>query len=113
MKLYRLKTQFLGKDLDAKADLGFVVTDSEEKVAEYINQRYYDGNWWDPYMEEDEEGIEETRQDYLTHKGDFHTEYAGEFYDQKYGWEEVSEVTDDQVAMLYSLGMLEKIDDFS
>lgn len=110
MKLYRVKTEFWGKDLSEKATLGYVVADSEEEVAEHINQKHTYGEWFlGIYGNDDPEEMEITKQDYLANKGDIHTEYAGEFYDQKYGWEEIGEVTDEQIAVLRDLGITQEL----
>lgn len=108
MKLYQIITKFWGKDLNESASLGYVIADSEEEVAEYISQSYHDGEWFG-YEDDDPDEYAKRRQDYLANKGDIHTEYDGEFYDQKYGWEGVGEVTDEQIAVLQNLGVLQEL----
>jgi hypothetical protein len=103
MQLFRIITQFWGKDLSESAQLGYVVAETEEEVADHISRKHCYGAW---FGEEGDEDVAETREDYIANKGDIHTQYAGEFYDQKYGWEIVDEVTDDQVALLRSLGII-------
>ena len=107
VRLYKITTHFLGKDLDHRAFLGYVVADSDDEVAEHINQKYHYGEWFgyaDPSEPDDETAAQ--RQDYIAHKGDDHTEYAGEFYDQKFGWQEIGEITEEQVAVLRTLDVI-------
>ncbi len=113
MRLYRIKTEFWNDNEKEKALLGYVVANSEDKVVEYINQKYHRGGWFTFNNYDNSRVLQNeaslTKQDYLTNKGDFHTEHVGEYYDQKYGWEEVGEVTDEQIATLFELGILEKV----
>ncbi|OGZ05698.1 MAG: hypothetical protein A2762_02570 [Candidatus Lloydbacteria bacterium RIFCSPHIGHO2_01_FULL_54_11] len=108
-RLYRITTHFWGKDLDEGAILGYVVADSPEEVAEHISQKVHGGEWFGYESDDGAEAVEETRLDYIAKQGDFHTEPAGEFYDQKYGWEEVGEVTDEQVTTLAALKITEPL----
>lgn len=106
MKLFRLKTEFWGKDLNEKASLGYIVAESEEEVAEYINNKYCYGDWFGSNEDGDEDYVEMLRQDFIAHNGNFHTEYRGEFYDQKYGWEELGDIKDDQLDVLKAFGII-------
>ena len=103
MKLYKMTTAFLGKDLNKTAILGYLVAESEEQVAEHINHKYCYGEWFG----DDQEEKENKKQDIIANKGDFHTEYDGEFYDQKYGWKEVCTVDGEQMLILSQLCITE------
>lgn len=128
MNLYRITTRFLGKDLYEDVMLGYVVADSEEEVAEHINHEYKYSEWFgcaedevdeeedydskEEYLEDLEEAqewIANNKQDIVSHKGDFHNEYAGEFYDQKYGWKDMGEISEPQVSVLRELGILNEL----
>jgi hypothetical protein len=39
-------------------------------------------------------------------KGDYDSKYMGEFYDQKYGWEDLGEVSAEDIASLKRLKIL-------
>lgn len=108
-KLYRIKTQFLGKDLNEEAILGYVVADTEAEVADHINKKHKCSEWFGAEGYDDIEDIQAQRTDYMANRGDFHTEYDGEFYDQKYGWEEVGEIADAEITILKLLGITEEL----
>lgn len=109
MKLFKLTTKFYGKDLEKVTLLGFVVADTEEDVARHINWTYHYGEWLGDCYSDDPADHEYRLPEFVKNKGDFHTEYAGEFYDQKYGWEEMYEVTDEQIAVLRASGALDEL----
>lgn len=101
--LFKITTAFLGQDLDEVAILGYLIAESEEQVAEHINHRYCYGIWFGT----NEKEKEINKQDFIANNGDFHTEYDGEFYDQKYGWEEVATLNDDEMKVLFDLRIAE------
>jgi hypothetical protein len=107
-KLYRITTEFWGKDLNEKAILGYVVAETEEQIAQHISKKYVFGQWFGEGYDDASE-VETRRQDYIDNKGDSHTEYAGEFYDQKFGWEEVMEITSKQIAFLKTIGVVDEL----
>lgn len=98
MRLYRIKTHFYAKDLDEGAILGYILAENGLKVYDYINEKYMYGDWSEIVMRDREEIIAE--------EGDFDSENTGEFYDQKYGWEDLGEVSSDDIATLKRLKIL-------
>ena len=106
-KLYRVTTQFWGKDLNEKAILGYVVAKTDLEVADHISKKYKGGERFD--WGTDGDALEGKRGEYIANRGDFHTEYAGEFYDQKYGWEEIAQISDEQIIVLKTLGIVEDL----
>jgi hypothetical protein len=105
MKLFKITTIFLGKDLEQRAILGFITRGTEDEVADYINEKYRYEEW---FGEEDEgaEWLAEQKAKIIAAKGDLEAPYEGEFYDQKYGWEGLGEVTDEQIATLKALSVI-------
>ena len=98
MKLYKIITYFWGKDLNEQAFLGYLVKTSDEEVYEHINEEYKGNDW--------PESVNMDREDIINQKGDFDSGYMGEFYDQKYGWEEVGEITLEQITCLEQLSII-------
>ncbi len=98
MKLYRITTQFIGKDLDETVMIGYIVAENDEAVYAYIEKK----EKWDEWPE----SVDMTREAIIAAKGDFNSEYMGEFYDQKYGWEDCGDITAEEVAPLERLGVL-------
>jgi hypothetical protein len=98
MRLYRIMTHFYGKDLDRGASLGFAVAENDEGIYEYINQKYKYNDW--------PESVQMDREAIIAAKGDLGSDYMGEFYDQKYGWEDLGEVSADEVANLKRMKIL-------
>lgn len=95
MRLYKIKTHFYGKDLDEEASLGYAVAENDDGIYDHINKKYkYDG--WP-------ESVEMTREEIIASNGDYDSEYMGEFYDQKYGWEDLGEVSTEDIAHLKRL----------
>jgi hypothetical protein len=103
LHLYRINTKFLGKDLEEKAILGYVAAENVDQVIDHIrNSR--DETWADTwYPKGGWKKDDQKRADYIANQGDFHTEYDGEFYDQKYGWNDLGEITPEQVETLKKL----------
>jgi hypothetical protein len=99
----------MGKDLSETVMLGFVIAETEEEIGRHINWKYGYGGWLGNSYSEDPEEREYLLAEYVEHKGDFHTDYAGEFYDQKYGWEEMGEITDEQAAVLHAVGVVDEL----
>ena len=98
MRLYRIKTHFYGKDLDAEANLGYAVAENDDGIYDHINKNKFGGKW--------PEFVEMTREAIIAEEGDCDSEYMGEFYDQKYGWEDLGEVSADDIANLKRLKVL-------
>ncbi|MDP2668429.1 MAG: hypothetical protein Q8P07_01160 [bacterium] len=95
MRLYKIKTHFYGKDLNEEAILGYTVADNETGIYDHINKKFkYDG-WPDSVMM--------TQEEIIIAKGDYDSEYMGEFYDQKYGWEDLGEISGGDFASLVRL----------
>lgn len=98
MKLYRITTKFLGKDLNQNAVLGYVVNESEDGIYDHIEKEFKFGDW--------PGSVHMSGADIIAAKGDMNSEYEGEFYDQKYGWEDLGEVSEADVAHLKRLGII-------
>lgn len=98
VKLYQIKTRIIGKDLDETVTIGFIVAESDEAVYDHIDEKHQYGGW--------AESVHLTREEIIAAKGDFGTKYMGEFFDQKFGWEELGEVTPEEIATLRRLGVL-------
>lgn len=98
MRLYRIKTHFYGKDLDEEANLGYAVAKNDEGVYEHINNKFKYDEW--------PESVEMTREKIIAARGDYDSEYMGEFYDQKYGWEDLGEVSAEDIAHLKKLKII-------
>ena len=98
MRLYRIKTHFYGKDLDAEPNLGYAVAENDDGIYDHINKKHKYNEW--------PEFVEMTREAIVAAKGDYDSEYMGEFYDQRYGWEDLGEVSADDVANLKRLKVL-------
>jgi hypothetical protein len=99
MKLYRITTRFLGKDLNQNAVLGYVVKEGEDGIYDHIEKKFKFGDW--------PSSVHMSCADIIADKGDTNSEYEGEFYDQKYGWEDLGEVSETDVAHLKRLGILQ------
>lgn len=98
MKLYKIRTHFYGKDLDEETSLGYTVAENDEGIFDHINKEYKYDEW--------PELVEMTREEIIAAKGDYNSEYMGEFYDQKYGWENLGHVSSEDIACLKRLGIL-------
>ena len=98
MRFYKIKTHFYGKDLDEETALGYAVAENEGGIYDLINKKYRYNEW--------PELVEMTREEIVAAKGDYDSEYMGEFYDQKYGWEDLGEVSADDIANLNRLRVL-------
>lgn len=98
MRLYRVRTHFIAKDLDKDAILEFILAKNEDEVYEYINNKHCIGDW--PGC------AEMTREDIMAARGDFDADPHGEFYDQKFGWDDLREVSSEEIATLKRLGIL-------
>ena len=100
MRLYKIRTHFYGKDLDKEAILEYAVSEDGKGIYDHINKKYNYGEW--------SECVEMTRETIIAAKGDYDSEYMGEFYDQKYGWEDLGEVSADDIVNLKRLRVLSK-----
>ena len=98
MRLYKIKTHFYGKDLNKEASLGCVVAENDDGIYDHINKRHKYDEW--------PESVQMSREEIIAAKGDYNSEYMGEFYDQKYGWEDLGEVSDEDIAGLRRLKVL-------
>ncbi len=99
MKLYKITTHFYGKDLDEAAILGHVVAETDEAVYDHINKEYKCDDW--------PSSVNMTREAIVAERGDHGSEYMGEFYDQKYGWEDLGEVSIEDATCLKRFGILD------
>ena len=105
MKLYRIKTLFLGENLQEEAQLGFILAIDEESVYQYISDHFA---WGEPWERQYENGV---KAQIMENKGDYAEEYLGEGYDQKFAWEEVApSVSEDEIKVLKKFGVLLKWD---
>ena len=109
MRLFRLKTQFVGKHLDKTVMLGFVLAGSEEQVARHISWKYRYGEWLGDDTSSDPEERERLLSDYVEHKGDFHAPPEGDYHTQMLGWEEMGEVTEGQASVLRAVGVVDEL----
>lgn len=98
MRLYKIKTHFYGKDLDEEVILGYAVAENDDGIYDHINEKIMYDEWPD--------SVGMTRENIIAAKGDYDSKYMGEFYTQKYGWEDLGEVSADDVANLKRLKIL-------
>jgi hypothetical protein len=98
MHLYKITTRFLGKDLNKFATLTYLVAENEDGVYDHINEKHMGNDW--------SESVNMTREVIIAVKGDFKSDYMGEFYDQKFGWEDLGEVSVEDIANLKRLKIL-------
>lgn len=98
MRLFKITTKFLGKDLNKEVLLGYLVVENGGMVFDHINEKYNYGEW--------PEAVDMTREAIIEARGDDESEYMGEFYDQKYGWEDLGEISDDDIAHLKRLKII-------
>jgi hypothetical protein len=96
MKLFEIKTRFYGKDLHESASLGYVLAETEEAIYNHIENDCKGGDDWP-------QSVNSTKEKIIAAKGDFKTEYMGEFYDQKYGWKDLGEISSEDAAVLVRL----------
>ncbi len=111
MKLYKIITLLLGKDLDEEAIVEYVVASNDNELFCYIDDNY--AHWSDGFDMDDYDASTDVEKEFRrlvkrikTNRGDFEEEYDGEFYDQKYKWEEVCEVTKDEAKILKKLKII-------
>lgn len=101
MTLYRITTLFVGKDVEEKATIGYLVALDDASVYEYISDNVA---WGEPWEEQYERGAKER---IMQAHNDFQEEFMGEGYDQKYGWEVVKEdISQEDMQTLKNLGIL-------
>lgn len=98
MKLYRIRTGFWGKDLNEEAILEYVVAENDDGIYDHVNRKFKYDEWPD--------SVDMTREEIIEAKGDFGSAYMGEFYDQKFGWEDLGEVSAEDIAHLKRLKIL-------
>lgn len=98
-KLYRIFTRILGKDLDKTFLLGYITAESDNEIFNFIDAKYRDDNW-------DNYGGSMNRESIIEERGDLEDDYLGEFYDQKYGWEEAGEASEADLGTLQKLKLL-------
>lgn len=98
-RLFKIKTRFLGKDLYETTTLEYIIAQNDEEVYDHINEEYCYGDW--------PEGSDMTREEIMEARGDFQAEYRGEFYDQKYGWEQAKELESGDEVVLKKYGIVE------
>ena len=99
-KLFKIKTRIIAKDFDQTLVVGYIVAKDDNGVFDFINHRYRDGDWenWGGSM---------TREDIARAKGDFDDDDdLGEFYEQKYAWEEVGNIDKVELQLLRKLKMM-------
>ena len=99
MRLFHIKTRFIAKDLDKVVSIGYIVAESDEQVFDFIDRKYRHSGW-------KESSRSLSREEIMRAKGDFNDEFLGEFYDQKFSWQEVGEVTENELSTLVRLGMI-------
>jgi len=112
MKLYAIIVNYQGKDLDAKEKGWYITANNEEEVFNHLSKTQFE----DYEGEEEGSGVSEwanyydgdkkTKERIIKNKGDFDEQYMGEFYDIKYGWEEIGEVTDAEAEVLKKFKIL-------
>ena len=98
MRLYKIRTHFYGKDLDKEACLGYAVAENDDGIYDHISEKYKYDEW--------PEVVEMTREAIIAAKGDYDSAFTGEFYDQKYRWDDLGEVSADDIAMLKRLKVI-------
>jgi hypothetical protein len=108
MKLYKVKTLFLGKDLNREAIMGFVIAENDKGAFTIVSEEWA---YWHEVLEDWRYSGFNPRADrwerlILKDHGDFNHEYRGEFFDQKFAWECLGDITDSEIAILKKLGIL-------
>lgn len=98
MRLYKIRTHFWGKDLDEEAILGYVVVARDGEIYGYINKKFRRNQW--------PELVGMTQEEIVAAKGDYESEFLGEFYDQKFGWEDLGEISSKDIANLKRLKII-------
>jgi len=100
MKLYRIKIRLISEefDFDRTVVLEFVVAENDEAVFNYIDKCKYEGEWtmW----------VNMTRDKIIAAKGDFESRPYHIGIDQKFRWEDLGEVSPEEIATLRRLGIL-------
>lgn len=107
MKLYRLKTLFIGKDLYHEALLGHGVFPDDRAVFDFLHDNYYlidEDNYED---EESDMGVD--IQEIINAQGNYESDFDGEFYDQKFRWEFIKDITLEEANVLCDCGILKFI----
>ncbi|MCR4279684.1 MAG: hypothetical protein NUV78_03040 [Candidatus Zambryskibacteria bacterium] len=103
MKLYKIKTLFLGENLQEEAQLGYLLAMNDEAVYQYISDTFA---WGEPWERQYENGV---KAQIMENHGDYGEEYLGEGYDQKFGWEEVApDLKEEEIKILDKFGVLLK-----
>lgn len=103
MKLYKIKTLFLGENLQEEAMLGYILAADDDAVYQYISDNFA---WGEPWERQYENGV---KAQIMENHGDYNEEYLGEGYDQKFGWEEIADnPTKEEIAVLDKFGILLK-----
>lgn len=99
MRLYELRTRIVTKDFDNECSLGLVIAQNDEAVYDYLNngERFVDG--W-------ERDRDVSREQIITARGDLKAECNGMFFDEKFGWKDLGEVSEADTAVLKRLGLL-------
>jgi hypothetical protein len=101
MILYRITTLFLGKELEERATIGYLVALDDSAVYQYISDNIA---WGEPWEEQYEHGA---RQRIMEKHNDYEEEFMGEAYDQKFGWEVVKvDIPQEEILVLKQLGIL-------
>ena len=118
--LYRIKVLHGGPKSSHTATETFLVAESDEQVANWIEKEKQHGHWWTPYSPVDPEEEPETRYDsdadqdipfydyILKNRGDLEDEegWSDAYYGvTKWGWEEVETASAADVETLTRLGI--------
>ena len=105
MKLYQINSTFLGKDLQETRQIELVALSNDKDVFNYIDKNYMYEEWLERYSD-NYDNENEVLESIMKNSGDVEEEYMGEFYDEKYSWVCLGDITDIETATLKKLGLL-------
>jgi hypothetical protein len=108
MKLYIIKTLFLGKDLNNKATMGLVLAENDEEIFGIVSKKWA---YWQKRLDDwrydgPNEYADRWENFILENCGDFTDDYHGEFYDQKFAWECLGSIMDEEIKTLQKFNLL-------
>jgi len=103
MKLYKVSAIFQGKDLNHKSTAGYLTAESDEDVYEILNKMLFKEDYdeeWDQYYAINKEIL-------INARGDWEQEWMGEFFDIKYIWEDLGDMSAEDFKILDKFNVLE------
>lgn len=128
-KLYRILTPLTfphipteGRKCD-EATVAFVLAENDEAICDYIESRFYEGDeyqepGWCAFLEEGEL----TREEIIEMKGDYTVQepdppitlfLCGEIFRLGFRWEDLGEISPEEMAVLQRLGILPDVDAYA